>query len=324
MNRKYFIGAALFLLMCLPSMAQNAVKALLVDAKSGSPLGFATVSLTPEGKSKASNYVLSDENGKVDFSSVKNGKFTFKAELLGYKPFSRGITLAEGKGLDLGKVKMEIDSEMIDAASVSATGNQVIIKKDTVEYNASSFRTTDSDVLEDLLKKLPGVEVSEDGTITANGETIKKITIDGKTFFLDDPQLASKNIPAKVINKLKVIQKKSEQAEFTGIDDGEEETVIDLSVKQGMMKGLFGQVSGGVGYDIPSQSGVDSDLRYQGNAFVGRFSDKSQISLILNGNNTNNRGSTNRSGNMMSSMRGGMGRGQGGWKWGEGSLTILS
>ena len=321
MNRKIIIGAVLLLLVCLPSMAQNAVKAVLVDATNGSPLGFATVSLTPDGKTKASNYVLSDENGNVDFASVKNGKFTFKAELLGYKPFSRSITLAEGKGLDLGKLKMEVDTEMIDAASVSATGNPVIIKKDTVEYNASSFRTTDSDVLEDLLKKLPGVEVSEDGTITANGETITKITIDGKTFFLDDPQLASKNIPAKVINKLKVIQKKSEQAEFTGIDDGEEETVIDLSVKQGMMKGLFGQVSGGVGYDIPSQSGVESDLRYLGNAFVGRFSDKSQISLILNGNNTNNRGATNRSGNMMSGMRGGMGMGQGGWGGGNGITT---
>ncbi len=159
--------------------------------------------------------------------------------------------------------------------------------------------------------------------MTVNGESISKITIDGKTFFLNDPQLATKNIPAKMVNKLKVIQKKSEQAEFTGIDDGEEETVIDLSVQPGMMKGLFGNVAAGAGYDLPSQDGIKSDVRYQGNAFIGRFTDKSQISLILNGNNTNNRGSSNFSGNMMRGMMsgGGMGRGQGGWGGGNGITT---
>ena len=95
-----------------------------------------------------------------------------------------------------------------------------------------------------------------------NGETITKVYIDGKTFFMDDPQLASKNIPAKIVNKLKVIQKKSEQAEFTGIDDGEEETVIDLSVKPGMMKGMFGNIMAGAGHDIPSTS-VEGDTRFQ-------------------------------------------------------------
>ena len=95
------------------------------------------------------------------------------------------------------------------------------------------------------MKKLPGVEVGTDGSITANGETIKKITIDGKTFFLDDPQLASKNIPAKIVDKIKVVEKKSDQAMFTGIDDGEEETVIDLKLRPGMAKGWFGNVMAG-------------------------------------------------------------------------------
>lgn len=140
---------------------------------------------------------------------------------------------------------MDPDKQVLDAASVSATGNPIVIKKDTIEYNATSFKTTDNDMLEDLLKKLPGVEVGSDGSVTANGQTISKITIDGKTFFLDDPQLASKNIPAKIVDKVKVVQKKSDQAQFTGIDDGQEETVIDLSIQKGMMNGVFGNVMAG-------------------------------------------------------------------------------
>lgn len=301
--------------------AQNKISAVLTDSSSGDPLGFVTVSLFREGKDKPLKYALSDDKGKVAIESVAKGTYTFKAELLGYKAYTATVKM-DAKPVDLGTLKMSVDSEQLDAASVSAVGNPIIVKKDTIEFNASSFKTTDNDVLEDLLKKLPGVEVSEDGSVSVNGQSISKITMDGKTFFLNDPQLATKNIPAKMVNKLKVIQKKSEQAEFTGIDDGQEETVIDLSVQPGMMKGLFGNVAAGAGYDIPSQDGIKSDVRYQGNAFVGRFTDKSQVSLILNGNNTNNRGSSNFSGNMMRGMMGGgMGRGQGGWGGGNGITT---
>ena len=309
-----FAGTGLF--------AQNKISAVLTDASSGDPLGFVTVSLFKDGREKPLKYALSDEKGQVTIDAVAKGTYTFKAELLGYKAYTATVKM-ESKAIDLGTLKMGVDTEQLDAASVSAVGNPMIVKKDTIEFNASSFKTTDNDVLEDLLKKLPGVEVSEDGSVTVNGESISKITIDGKTFFLNDPQLATKNIPAKMVNKLKVIQKKSEQAEFTGIDDGEEETVIDLSVQPGMMKGLFGNVAAGAGYDLPSQDGIKSDVRYQGNAFIGRFTDNSQISLILNGNNTNNRGSSNFSGNMMRGMMGGggMGRGQGGWGGGNGITT---
>ena len=310
------------LLAGVGASAQNRISAELVDASSGEPLGYVTVSLYKSGKEKPYKYALSNDKGRVSIESVGKGSYTFKAELLGYKPYTVEVRM-ESSDRNLGKLKMALDSEQLNAAEVSAVGNPIIVKKDTIEFNANSFRTTDNDVLEDLLKKLPGVEVSEDGSVTVNGESISKITIDGKTFFLDDPQLATKNIPAKMVNKLKVIQKKSEQAEFTGIDDGEEETVIDLSVKPGMMKGLLGNVQAGVGHDIPSQEGVQSDYRYQGNAFIGRFNEDTQLSLILNGNNTNNRGATNRSGNMMTGMMGGggMGRGQGGWGRGNGITT---
>jgi len=311
-----FILAFLMAAMLFPALSASAqsynVKLKLVDDKTSDPVAFATTSLTKAGESNAVRYMLTDSEGNVSLSKVRKGSYTLKAELMGYKPYVRNITL--DKDLDLGTIRMKEDVEVLDAASVSAVGNPIVVKKDTIEYTASSFKTSDNDMLEELLKKLPGVEVEADGTITANGETIKKITIDGKTFFLDDPQLASKNIPAKLIEKVKVVEKKSDQAMFTGIDDGEEETVIDLSMRPGMMQGWFGNVMGGGGHDVPGGGSDMNDWRYQGAAMVGRFTKKSQISVILNGNNTNNRGFNDMAGSMMQGMRGGgMGRGMGGW-----------
>ncbi len=312
-----------FMIISLAASAQGiySVKLKLVDAKSAAPVSFATVSITVKGENTPQKYVLTDSEGLATVAKVKKGTYVLKAELMGYKAYSREITVE--KNVNLGEIRMEEDAEVLDAAKVTDVGNPIVVKKDTIEYTASSFKTSDNDMLEELLKKLPGVEVESDGTITANGETIKKITIDGKTFFLDDPQLASKNIPAKLVEKVKVVEKKSDQAQFTGIDDGEEETVIDLSFKPGMKQGWFGNIMGGGGHDVPGPGSDMSDWRYQGAAMVGRFTDKSQISLILNGNNTNNRGFNDMSGSMMQGMRGGggMGRGRGGWGRGNGIST---
>ena len=320
--------AGLFLFMGLnlsaAEQAHHNITLHLQDASTGEPLAFATVSITAKGGSP--KYVLSDTEGKAVLEKVKNGTYTLKAELLGYIAYEKEITVSKTE--DLGVIKMEVDTQFLDAATVTAVGNPVIIKKDTVEYNAGAFHTTDNDMLVDLLKKLPGIEVSEDGTITSNGETITKIMIDGKTFFLDDPQLASQNIPAKLIEKLKVVKKKSEQAEFTGIDDGDDETVIDLSVKPGMMNGVFGNAMAGGGHDIPSAPLTfnDGDWRWQTAFMGGRFASKSQISIIMNANNTNNRGFNDMSGSMMSSMMGGgggmgMGGGMGGFGRGGNGIT---
>ncbi|MBO5807945.1 MAG: outer membrane beta-barrel protein [Bacteroidales bacterium] len=306
----------LMLLTGISAYAQNSfsLSLKLIDEKTGEPVGFATASLTVKGEKTASKYVLTDSEGSASISKVKKGTYILKAELMGYKPYEQEITV--DKTADLGTIKMKEDVEVLDAASVSAVGNPIIVKKDTIEYTASSFKTSDNDMLEDLLKKLPGVEVNSDGSITANGETIKKITIDGKTFFLDDPQLASKNLPAKMIEKVKVVERKSDQARFTGIDDGQEETIIDLSVYKGMMNGWFGNIMAGGGHDAPEKGYYNSEhkfmdegWRYQGAGIVGNFRENSQISIILNANNTNNRGFNDLAGGMMRGMRGGMGRG---------------
>ena len=298
----------------------------LIDEQSGEPVGFATVSLSVKGESKASKYVLSDSEGKAELTKVKKNTYILKAELMGYKEYQKEIAVE--KDLNLGELKMKVDTKVLDAASVSAVGNPIIVKKDTIEYNASSFKTSDNDMLEDLLKKLPGIEVSSDGTVTANGETINKITIDGKTFFLDDPQLATKNLPANIVEKVKVVERKSEQARFTGIDDGQQETIIDLSIYKGMMNGWFGNVMAGGGHDVPDKGYYTEEntfwedgWRYQGAGILGNFKENSQISIIVNANNTNNRGFNDLAGGMMRGMMGGgggMGRMGGGMMGGAG------
>ena len=303
-----FVAAAFF---SAASFAQN-ISLKLQDAATGDPVSYATVSLTVPGKASAYKYVLSDDKGAAKFENVKKGSYEVKAELLGYKSFKKSIEFDAKKDLDLGTAKMEIDSEMLNAATVSDVGNPIIVKKDTVEYNAEAFKTTESDVLEDLLKKLPGVEIGDDGSITVNGKKIDKITVGGKTFFQNDPTMATKNLPAKMIKKIKVIRKKSEQAEFTGIDDGSEENVLDLGIKDNAMNGWVGSVTAGLGHDIPEKGVYDGTehkwtnegWRFTENAMLANFTTSRQLALLTNANNGNNMGFGGRMGGFGSGFSG--------------------
>lgn len=295
----------------------------LTDAMTGDPVGFATVQLIVAGEDKAYKYALSDGDGVAKFEKLKAGNYNLKAEMMGYIAYTKEITLEASQNLDLGEAKMEPDTKVLEAAKVSAVGNTVIVKKDTIEYNATAFKTTENDVLEDLLRKLPGVVVGDDGSITVNGQTISQVYVDGKTFFLNDPSLATKNIPAKIVEKVKVVQKKSDQAEFTGIDDGQETTVLDLTVQQGMMNGLIGNAQLGGGHDLPAEASVYDDYRFQSNVFLGNFKSDTQLSIIANANNANNQrfGGGGMGGGMMGGgMMGGMG-GFGGGMGGGGGIT---
>lgn len=313
-----FVVVVTLLFAGLNAYAQNSfpVSLKLVDEKTDAPVGFATVSLTVAGEDAAAKYVLTDSEGVAEIAKVKKGTYVLKAEFMGYVTHEQEITVEAA--VDLGTIKMKEDVEVLDAASVSAVGNPIVVKKDTIEYTASSFKTSDNDMLEDLLKKLPGVEVSSDGSITANGESITKIMVDGKEFFMDDPQLASKNLPANMIEKVKVVERKSEQAMFTGIDDGQEEFIIDLSIYKGMMDGWFGNAMAGGGHDVPDKGYyndehrfIDEGWRYQTGGIIGNFKDHSQLTLIVNANNTNNRGFNDLAGGMMGGMMGGGGMGGG-------------
>ncbi len=322
--RKVVLFPIIVLLWTGSVLAQGGiVKVKLVDSLTQSPVEFASVYLSADGSVKGALYSMTDTQGYAEITKVRKGKYIFKAELMGYKVKSLNVDM-KGGTLDLGTILLQQDVTSLEQVVVSAVGNPIVVKKDTIEYSATAIKTTDNDMLEDLIKKLPGFEIDTDGTITANGETINKIYIDGKEFFLDDPQLASKNIPAKIVNKVKLVEKKSEQAEFTGIDDGEEETVLDLSIKPGMMQGWFGNLSGGGGMDMIKNAESEYDARFQGAGMIGRFTENSQVSIILNANNTNNRGFQDMAGEMMSAMRSSGGGGGMGAMFGGGNSGITT
>ena len=168
-------------------------------------------------------------------------------------------------------------SVMLDETIVSGVKSAVIVKEDTIEYNAGSYRTQPNAVVEDLLKKLPGVEVDADGKITSGGKTISKILIDGKEFFSDDPKMASKNLPSDMVDRIQIVDRKSDLARLTGVDDGEEETVINLTVKKGMQNGWFGTLQGGYG----------TTDRYAAGFNINHFKDGNQLTILGSANNIN-------------------------------------
>ena len=307
---KYRLFRAAFLLLLFASGALNAqaqnytLKLKLEDKGTGEPIGYATVALTPDGKIDVLKYTQTDDNGAAEIKGIPAGKYKVAAILMGYENYEEVVTI--NKDTDLGTKKMAVEANFLKGATVSDVGNPIIVKKDTITHNVTLIKSGDNDVLEDLLKKLPGVEVSSDGSITANGKTISKIKVGGKQFFLDDPSIASKNLPANIIESISIIDEKSEQAQFTGIDDGEEETILDLGVRKGMMNGWFGNVMGGGGYDMQP---ANNKLRYQGAAMVANFSESAQLAFIGNANNTNNRGFQDMAASSMGGMRGGGMRG---------------
>ena len=185
---------------------------------------------------------------------------------------------------------------------------EIRVKGDTLEFNADSYKVTESAVVEDLLEKMPGVEIDKDGKITVHGREIKKILVDGEEFFSDDPKVASKNLPAKMVERLQVLDRRSEMAQMTGFDDDEEETVINLVVRPGMKQGLFGNAFAGYG----------NKDRYEGNVMLNYMKDKNQYTLLGGINNTNNAGFSD----LGSSLFGGMGgRGMRGMIGGRSGIT---
>ena len=323
MKYRFFKLAAMLLLLvavAASAQAQNYnLKIKLVDKSNGEPVGFATVSVTPDGKDAVLKFTQTDMDGKAEVKGIPAGKYKVQGILLGYNNYEEVIVV--NKDVDLGTKEMTVERNFIEGAVVSDVGNPIIVKKDTITHNVTLIKSGDNDVLEDLLKKLPGVEVSSDGTITANGKTINKIKIGGKQFFLDDPSIASKNLPANIIESISVIDEKSEQAQFTGIDDGEEQTILDLSVKKGMMNGWFGNVMGGGGTDL-LEKGAKNDFRYQAAAMVANFTESAQLAFIGNANNTNNRGFQDMAASSMGNMRGGGFRGgMGGGGFGRNGIS---
>ncbi|GHT64502.1 collagen-binding protein [Bacteroidia bacterium] len=259
---------------------------------------------------KDSTYVLggiSDENGIFILKNLAPNNYILKITFIGYIPVIRNVTLEEDKpSTNLGRIEMTTNDILLKEAIVEGKKPEIIVKNDTVEYDAGSYKTPENAVVEDLLKKLPGVEVDKDGKITVNGKEVKKFKVDGKDFFSDDPQVTSKNLPADMVDKLQVIDEKSDMARMTGFDDGDEMTIINLTVRPGMKKGTMGNALLGLGSDI----NIDNDLRYQGSAFLNHMQNETRYTLMLGRNNNNNMGAADLGANRFGGMR--MRRGGGG------------
>ena len=284
------------------------VTASVVEQGSDTPIEQATVRLLNVKDSAMVRGVVSARNGSFTLKNVKKGSYLLHITFIGYDPLYQPLQITGKKNpVNVGKLELSDGAIELGEAVVIGKAPEVTVRNDTVEYNADSYKVTEGSVLEDLLKKMPGVEVDSEGKITVNGKEVKKVMVDGKEFFSDDPKVASKNLPAKMIDKLQVLDKKSDMAQMTGFDDGEEETVINLTVKPGMKQGWFGNAYGGYG----------SKDRYEGNAMVNRFVNNDQITFMGGANNTNNMGFSDLASTMFSGMGGGGGR-RGGFGAGSG------
>ena len=277
-------GLVLMLLCTFSIFAQNkviTVSGRVVESDSKEPAAQATVQLLSLPDSAYAAGIASSNQGWFTLPKVKAGKYVLKVSYIGFRTKFVPVQLAaNAPDKKLGTIALEPDAVMLKEAVITAEAPQVVVKEDTLEYNSTAYRTPEGAMLEELVKKLPGAEIDDDGNVKINGKEVKKIMVDGKEFFGGDVKTGLKNLPVNMIDKLKTYDKKSDLARVTGIDDGEEETVLDLKVKKGMNQGWFGNASVAGG----------TEDRYGSNLMLNRFVDNSQFSLIGSANNVNDQG----------------------------------
>ncbi len=270
--------------------SQNVLLTMTIkDAASGNALPYVTVYLVPAKDTVISHFTMTDNDGNAQFKDLTPGRYQVNAELLGYKPFRKEYDLS-GYKKDIGVIKMEENPEYIDAATITAVGNPIVFKKDTVEYNADAFQVADDAMLEDLLKRMPGMEVDKDGNVTVNGEKVDRITVGGKTFFFNDPTMAVKNLPAKIISKIQVIDKQKDEAAFSGVSTKDEkEKVMNVQLKEDYERGWFGNasLSGGTALARQDEGGLRGgrNLLFDASGMVSGYNEKDQIIFLGNGKN---------------------------------------
>ncbi|MDR0754419.1 MAG: outer membrane beta-barrel protein [Prevotellaceae bacterium] len=294
----------IILLFGIYASAQTSITGVLTDGDE--PLSLADVMLHQMPDTAYIKGVSTDDNGAFTIKDVAKGTYMIKISYIGYEDFSKKIYIdGVTKEFKLGNVVMKAGI-MLRGASVTGKATAVTIKGDTVEYNPNAYKLQDNAVVEDLLKKLPGIQVDKDGSITASGKEVSKVLLGGKEFFANDPTLATKNVPVKIVEKVQVLDRKSEQERLTGISDGEEETVINLEIKKGQQQGWMGNITSGLGRDIKNESG--NKIRFDESAFVNRLTSNSRFTLISNFNNTNTgRGGRNTFGGTSGNTTAGMG-----------------
>ncbi|GAB3197445.1 hypothetical protein ABID22_003426 [Pontibacter aydingkolensis] len=270
-----------FLIISHVSFAQKySVKGRVLD-NTDAALPSATVLVLQAKDSTLVNFGATDLQGAFEVKGVSKGDYLFKVSFLGFDPFFQKILFPNGATVvDMGAIKLQPQSKQLKEVQVQGEKSPVVIKKDTIEFNAGSFKTQPNAAVEELLKKLPGVEVDAEGNVSMQGEKVQRVTVDGKEFFGRDPKMATKNLPADAIDKVQVFDKKSDQATFSGIDDGQREKTINLQLKEEKRNNAFGSVMAGGG----------TDERYQAKASINRFKKGQQLSFLGMANNINSQG----------------------------------
>lgn len=282
--KKVIIGTALLLTTTLSVFSQTkniTVAGRVIEDDTKEPAVQATVQLLSLPDSTLAAGIATTQQGYFTLPKVKAGKYVLKVSYIGFQPEQLPLQLsAQVTNKNVGTISLKTDAVMLAEAVITAEAPQVQVVEDTLVYNSTAYRTPEGAMLEELVKKLPGAEIDDDGNVKINGKELKKIMVDGKEFFGGDVKTGLKNLPVEMIDKLKTYDKQSDLARITGIDDGEEETVLDLTVKKGMNKGWFGNADAAVG----------TEDRYAGRVNLNRFVDKTQITLIGSANNVNNQG----------------------------------
>ena len=272
----------LFNLLAIAAFSQKfSVTGVVVDS-TGKPLESAACVLLNSADSSLVNFSRSNTEGVFKLRNIPVGTaYTLRVTFVGYEPYLQDIPKDfKGETLDAAAIRMVPVAKLLDAAVVTGQRAPITFNNDTTEFDATAFRVQPNATGEDLLKKLPGVEVDKDGNVKAQGEQVKQVLVNGKKFFSNDPKIATQNLPAGAIKKVQVFDKKSDQAEFSGVDDGQRDKTINFELKEEYSKGTFGNITAGAG----------SDERYTIKGGLNKFSKVQQLSVLGLGNNINKQG----------------------------------
>ncbi len=274
---KYCYTLTLFFICIVNLSAQCFVQGQVTDEEKVSLTG-ATVVLLDDKDSSMIAFSITDSNGQFGFEDIKTGKYILQISFLSFSTYKQPLIIqGESKNIDIGIFNLASVSEVLQEVTVKAEHIPMGLIGDTISYNASAFKVRSGATVEDLLKKLPGIEVQRDGSIKAMGEDVENVLVDGREFFGDDPKIATQNLEAEAVDKVELFDKKSEIAEFTGIDDGDEEKTINLKLKEEYKRGGFG--------NLELAGGTDS--RHQSKLNYNRFSPRMQAAAIISANNIN-------------------------------------
>ncbi len=295
----------LFVLMAMTATAQ--VTGTISDKADNKPVNAATVTLLKQADSTEVGKVISSANGSFEFRGAGAGKYIVQVEALNYQPGILLVTATDSSVVNL-SVLLTQQGKDLGAVTVIARTPPVIQKGDTAQFSASQYKVNPDATTEDLIKKMPGITVAKDGTVTAQGEQVKKVTIDGKDFFGDDASAALKNLPSEVVDKIQVFDKLSDQARLTGFDDGNSVKSINVVTKSGIKNGQFGRVYAGYG----------TNERYSAGGNISFFKGDRRLSLVGNFNNINQQNFASQDLLGVTGTSGGNRGGQGGGRFGGG------